>query len=176
MWCRSKLKYPIRNAAVEKLYPHGVSVACEGSRWYENDFRRSHPRVNVITNITGYRDARQIWAHALADWNGFDIWSYIHSHDLPVNPLYELGYQRTTCWSCPLVNPFHLMQSRRQHPELWNLVADVDIQGFEGAGRDLLPTETPLSHGPPALFAFSLCPGGRAPARALTQPAGKDLT
>ncbi|GAA4215769.1 phosphoadenosine phosphosulfate reductase family protein [Microbispora amethystogenes] len=144
MWCRSKLKYPIRNGAVERLYPDGVPIAFEGSRWYENDFRRSHPRVNFVTGIEGYRNSQQIWAHAVADWNGFDIWSYIHTYDLPVNPLYGLGYQRTTCWSCPLVNPFHIDQSRRQHPELWSTIDGSRLVGFERAELPLLPTETPF--------------------------------
>jgi phosphoadenosine phosphosulfate reductase len=133
MWCRAELKYPIRSAAVKRLYPKGVAIAFEGSRWYETDFRRSHPRINVITDIDGYEGSRQVWAHPLADWNGFDIWTYIHNEKLPINPLYAKGYQRTTCWSCPLVNPFHRRQSERQHPEKWSEVSLRVISGFEGS-------------------------------------------
>jgi 3'-phosphoadenosine 5'-phosphosulfate sulfotransferase (PAPS reductase)/FAD synthetase len=143
MWCRSAVKYPIRSRAVDKLYPNGVTIAFEGSRWYENDFRRSHPRVNVISGIKGYRGDRQVWAHAIADWNGFDIWSYIYREELPINPLYGLGYQRTTCWSCPLVNPYHLHQSKRQYPGLWAEIDERAVRGFEAA-PEVSPNATPF--------------------------------
>jgi 3'-phosphoadenosine 5'-phosphosulfate sulfotransferase (PAPS reductase)/FAD synthetase len=144
MWCRSELKYPNRNRAVEKLYPDGAPIAFEGSRWYENDFRRSHPRVNFITDIRGYRNSQQVWAHALADWNGFDVWSYIYANRLPINPLYEMGFQRTTCWSCPLVNPYHLQQSKRYRGDLWARIAPFEVAGFEKDQEKRLPTETPF--------------------------------
>lgn len=142
MWCRSELKYPIRNRAVNKVMPNGVTVAFEGSRWYETDFRRSHPRVNNVTNIKGYDRSRQTWAHAVADWNGFDIWGYIYKENLAVNPLYERGFQRTTCWSCPLVNPYHLAQSKKHHPELWETIDEHVVHGFEQPGYE--PTRTPF--------------------------------
>ena len=144
MWCRGDLKYPIRSRAVEHLYPDGVPIAFEGSRWYENDFRRSHPRVNFVTDIKGYRKSQQIWAHAAADWNGFDIWSAMYTFGLPVNPLYEKGFQRTTCWSCPLVNPYHIEQSKRYHGDLWERIDGYRVGGFEEADDRHAPTETPF--------------------------------
>lgn len=144
MWCRGDVKYPIRNRAVERLYPDGAPIAFEGSRWYENDFRRSHPRVNFVTDIKGYRRSQQIWAHACADWNGFDIWSAMYLYGLPVNPLYEQGFQRTTCWSCPLVNPYHIEQSKRYHGDLWERIEAYRVRGFEDDETGHVPTETPF--------------------------------
>lgn len=143
MWCRSQLKYPIRNRAMNKLYPRGVSIAFEGSRWYESDFRRSHPRINVISDIQGYHNARQIWAHALAEWSGFDIWCYIYANKLMVNPLYGMGFQRTTCWSCPLVNPYHVQQSKKYHADKWKAISQFSVTGFEKESSDrCAPTST----------------------------------
>jgi len=116
-WCREILKYPNRDAIVTQLYPENSFVAFEGSRWYENDFRRSHPRV-MLADITGY-SRPHMWAFPLAPWTSLDIWTYVLANKLPVNPLYHLGFQRTTCWVCPLVNPYHVFQSRQLHPELW---------------------------------------------------------
>ncbi len=131
MWCRSQVKYPIRSRAVEKLYPNGVAIAFEGSRWYETDYRRGHPRINEIQDISGYRGSRQRWAHALADWNGLDIWTHIFANKLPVNPLYLKGFQRTTCWMCPLIVPFHTAQSKRQNPTMWARIEGVKFEGLE---------------------------------------------
>jgi 3'-phosphoadenosine 5'-phosphosulfate sulfotransferase (PAPS reductase)/FAD synthetase len=130
MWCRSQVKYPIRSRAVQALYPDGVAIAFEGSRWYETDYRRGHPRVNEIRDIPGYAGGRQRWAHALADWNGLDIWIHMFDNDLPVNPLYLRGFQRTTCWMCPLIVPFHTQQSRRQNPALWARIEKVQLKGL----------------------------------------------
>jgi 3'-phosphoadenosine 5'-phosphosulfate sulfotransferase (PAPS reductase)/FAD synthetase len=130
-WCREKVKVPLKARAVERLYGDSHFIAFEGSRWYENDFRRTHPRVNFAE---GYE--RQIWTHPLAAWSGLDIWMYIFDRQLPVNPMYARGYQRTTCWMCPIVNPFHLWISRRQYPELWRKIdPGVELRAFDGANH-----------------------------------------
>ncbi len=116
-WCRL-IKYANRDRLISELYPPPTRfIAFEGSRCYENDFRRSNPRVELM-RIPGYSRAHY-WARPLAYWNGLDIWTYIYSRSLPVNPLYHLGFQRTTCWLCPIVNPFHLHRSKVLHPGLW---------------------------------------------------------
>ncbi|MCP4370429.1 MAG: phosphoadenosine phosphosulfate reductase family protein [Deltaproteobacteria bacterium] len=128
MWCRSELKYPSRNKAVETVYGDREYIALEGSRKYENDFRRGHPMVNFISDIKGYRNSKQVWLHPLAFWNGFDIWAYIFSHNVKINPLYYKGFHRTTCWMCPLVNPFHLRQSLKYGKELWGGVDELEFE------------------------------------------------
>lgn len=125
-WCRERVKAPLKAAITDELYGADHFVALEGSRWYENDFRRSHPRVNFAT---GYD--RQIWVHPVAPWTGLDVWLHIHRAGLPVNPMYHLGYQRTTCWICPIVNPFHFHTSRTQYPDLWAKVDAAQLRGFD---------------------------------------------
>ena len=98
----------------------------EGSRWYENDFRRSHPRVNFAS---GYE--RQIWVHPIAPWTGLDVWLYIYAEGLKINPMYHKGYQRTTCWMCPLVNPYHIHLSKKQYPEHWKQMEGIRLIGFD---------------------------------------------
>lgn len=134
MWCRSEIKYPVRNRGVEKLFKGKNYIAFEGSRNYENDFRREHPIINLVTNIDGYSNNKQVWIHPLAKWNGFDIWSYLFSNKIKINPLYFKGFQRTTCWICPLVNPFHMAQSKKHCKNLWaqidNFEQPKDLKGF----------------------------------------------
>ena len=44
-----------------------------------------------------------IWkANPLADWTERDIWRYIHTHDLPYNPLHDRGYGSIGCTHCTL--------------------------------------------------------------------------
>jgi 3'-phosphoadenosine 5'-phosphosulfate sulfotransferase (PAPS reductase)/FAD synthetase len=125
-WCRKNIKAPLKEAITQKLYGSNSFVAIEGSRWYENDFRRSHPRLNWISD---YKN--QIWAHPIASWTGLDVWTYITANRLPLNPLYEMGFQRTTCWLCPIVNPFHFELSKKRYPSLWQRVDERSLVGFE---------------------------------------------
>jgi 3'-phosphoadenosine 5'-phosphosulfate sulfotransferase (PAPS reductase)/FAD synthetase len=127
-WCRKYIKAPLKSELTSRLYGDSHFVAFEGSRWYENDFRRSHPRVNFAQ---GYD--KQIWVHPLAEWTGLDVWLYIFSEGLRINPMYFRGFQRTTCWLCPIVNPFHLHMSKTQYPELWKTIEGLRLQGFDNA-------------------------------------------
>lgn len=36
----------------------------------------------------------------LADWSSRDVWRYIKEHDIPYNPLYDLGYGSIGCRPC----------------------------------------------------------------------------
>ena len=125
-WCRKYIKAPLKAEVTDRLYGTQHFVAFEGSRWYENDFRRSHPRVNFAK---GYE--KQVWTHPIAPWTGLDVWLYIEAERLPVNPMYRKGYQRTTCWLCPIVNPFHLETSKRQYPDLWKQIEGLKLLGFD---------------------------------------------
>lgn len=36
----------------------------------------------------------------LADWTWSDVWSYVHEHDLPYNPLHDAGFPSVGCTHC----------------------------------------------------------------------------
>lgn len=38
----------------------------------------------------------------IIDWTDADVWDYIRSEHIPVNPLYERGFQRVGCIGCPM--------------------------------------------------------------------------
>lgn len=125
-WCRAEFKLKLKNKGTEEIYKGNEFVAFEGSRWYENDFRRRHPKVNFISSYP-----HQVWIHPIAEWNAYDIWLYLFKEKLPINPMYFKGFQRTTCWLCPIVNPIHLYYSQKQYPELWNRVRECRLDAFE---------------------------------------------
>ena len=39
--------------------------------------------------------------HIIFDWNKDRVFKYIDEHELPLNPLYSMGYSRVSCWFCP---------------------------------------------------------------------------
>ena len=36
----------------------------------------------------------------LLHWTWKNVWSYIHTHDVPYNPLHDRGYPSIGCWPC----------------------------------------------------------------------------
>ena len=133
-WCRLNFKKELKNIGTKEIYKGNDFIACEGSRWYENDFRRRHTKINFINDYQ-----HQVWIHPLAEWTSFDIWMYIFSNNLPINPMYFKGFQRTTCWLCPIVNPFHLKCSKNTYPELWNKINMCKLEAFGDDTTNDLP-------------------------------------
>ncbi|RAZ12576.1 hypothetical protein DK853_52575, partial [Klebsiella oxytoca] len=38
----------------------------------------------------------------IVDWTDRDVWEYIRSERLPMNPLYDMGFFRVGCIGCPM--------------------------------------------------------------------------
>ena len=38
----------------------------------------------------------------IVDWDDTDVWDYIASEKIPVNPLYGCGFSRVGCIGCPM--------------------------------------------------------------------------
>lgn len=55
-------------------------------------------------------------ANPIIDWAHQDIWGYIHSEKLPVNPLYQCNFSRVGCIGCPLAADKRWTEFRR-YPE-----------------------------------------------------------
>lgn len=132
-WCRVDFKKELKEKATKDIYKGEDFLACEGSRWYENDFRRRHPKIQYLKDYK-----YQLWTHPIAEWTYFDVWVYLLTQNLPINPIYYKGFQRTTCWLCPIVNPFHLGCSRKYYPELWKQIKHCRLEAFgDDKSKDL---------------------------------------
>lgn len=46
--------------------------------------------------------ASRTFLHPIIDWTDDDVWEYIKSRNLVVNPLYSRGYRRVGCILCPM--------------------------------------------------------------------------
>ena len=133
-WCRVKYKRELKIKAVRDIYGKKEFVAYEGSRWYENDFRRRHPKIQILKDYP-----YQLWAHPIAEWTYMDVWIYLLENKISINPMYYKGYQRTTCWMCPIVNPFHLLCSKKQYPNLWEQIKECEISSAEDSSYKEFP-------------------------------------
>lgn len=133
-WCRNDFKEKLKNTGTNDIYHNTDFVAAEGSRWYESDYRRRFPKVDYIK-----RYKYQVWIHPISEWTSFDIWIYLMEHKITMNPIYLKGFQRTTCWLCPVVNPFHILCSQKYYPELWEKIPECRLDAFDNDETNDLP-------------------------------------
>ena len=91
-----------------------------GVRWAESTNRKKNRGlVNIgnrkdrsVTLNNDNDDTRLMVEHCyrkqktvlnpIIDWDDADVWEYIHTNNLPYNPLYDKGYKRIGCIGCPM--------------------------------------------------------------------------
>ena len=92
-----------------------------GVRWAESVKRKNNrgvyenftanPEKKIILNNDNDDNRRLFESCALkgkricnpiVDWTDRDVWDYIRSERLPMNPLYEMGFYRVGCIGCPM--------------------------------------------------------------------------
>lgn len=92
-----------------------------GVRWAESVKRRNNrgvyenftanPEKKIILNNDNDDNRRLFESCALkgkricnpiVDWTDRDVWEYIRSERLPMNPLYDMGFFRVGCIGCPM--------------------------------------------------------------------------
>lgn len=61
---------------------------------YDND-------ESVKTVYTCFR-TNKVMVNPIINWKEEDVWRYISSEKIPINPLYECGYTRVGCIGCPM--------------------------------------------------------------------------
>ena len=81
----------------------------EGRGIYES-FAREKGKKIILNNDND--DRRQLFescrirskhiCNPIIDWSDHDVWDYIRSEKIPVNPLYEKGFFRVGCIGCPM--------------------------------------------------------------------------
>lgn len=87
-----------------------------GVRWEESISRRKNRGIyetgrKVILNNDN-DDRRRLFENCrlqskrvcnpIVDWTDRDVWDYIESENIPLNPLYQCGFSRVGCIGCPL--------------------------------------------------------------------------
>lgn len=101
---------------------------------YEAIAKRSNDRV-ILTNDND--DRRQLFETCMArrkatcnpiiDWTDADVWDYIRSERIPVNPLYQCGHSRVGCIGCPMAG----LKIRRKEFADYPKYRDAYIRAFD---------------------------------------------
>jgi len=91
-WCCKVFKFsPLSIFAREKKILSYIT----GLRSEENKRRSKYKKKDKNHQISANR------INPILDWSKQEVWSYIRKYNLPVNPLYNLGFNRIGCWPCP---------------------------------------------------------------------------
>lgn len=104
---------PDRCCHIRKTIP--LREALAGYSAWVTGLRRDQSPQRAHTPIIS-RDARTglIKIAPFAKWSGERVWSYLRAHDLPYNPLHDIGYPSIGCWTCTqAVAPDNTMRSGR---------------------------------------------------------------
>ncbi len=90
---------PDRCCHIRKTIP--LRDALAGVDAWVTGLRRDQSAARAATPIIS-RDRRNgsIKIAPFANWREDQVWAYIRRHDLPVNPLYAMGYPSIGCWPC----------------------------------------------------------------------------
>ena len=57
----------------------------------------------------------------IIDWTDQDVWDYIASEHVPVNPIYKCGYSRVGCIGCPMAGTEARQSEFAKYPKYRNL-------------------------------------------------------
>uniref|UniRef100_A0AAU8B7H7 Reductase n=1 Tax=Dulem virus 33 TaxID=3145751 RepID=A0AAU8B7H7_9CAUD len=63
----------------------------------------------------------------IIDWTDEDVWDYIESEHIPVNPLYQCGFPRVGCVGCPLAG----RETQQREFAYWPAYQDMYIAAFD---------------------------------------------
>ena len=132
--------------AVFKETSGGGRYIATGVRWAESPRRKSTHGIYEIKHKDPKRriilandndDRRQLFetcmrrrsavCNPIIDWSDEDVWDYIRSERIPVNPLYQCGYSRVGCIGCPLAS----IKRRRKELADYPKYRDAYIRAFD---------------------------------------------
>ncbi|MDQ3587683.1 MAG: phosphoadenylyl-sulfate reductase [Actinomycetota bacterium] len=81
----------------------GLERGLEAAEAWITGVRREQSPTRAGVELVERDEKRGMWKYnPLADWTEGDVWSYIHEHDLPYNPLHDRGYASIGCAPCTL--------------------------------------------------------------------------
>jgi phosphoadenosine phosphosulfate reductase len=90
---------PDRCCDVRKVQPQRAFLA--GYQAWITGVRRDQASTRRVTPIVGWDAPAGLAKIApLAAWTEGQVWSYIRDHDIPYNPMHDLGYPSIGCTPC----------------------------------------------------------------------------
>jgi len=131
-WCCKVYKF---SPFEEYARRTGIRAYITGLRKEENSKRKSYK----MDDKNHFFTSNQI--NPILNWSEDEIYSYIHKYNLPINPLYKLGFKRVGCWPCPFKSREEWKLIEKNFPEKYDLLQKTlqhILKDCEGIGiRDL---------------------------------------
>ncbi len=112
-WCCKVCKMAPTKRAINELFGGSTDVLI-GLRRVESGDRMRRGSIWRSRWVLGERGVS-----AIHDWPTLLVWLYLFREGAPVNPLYEMGFDRIGCWLCPSADIADFEATARIHPELW---------------------------------------------------------
>lgn len=115
-WCCSVMKTTVFRRKMKELHDTNVQpkvVVFEGVRADESVRRESYNRIGVNVKHTNLINCRAIFR-----WNNSEIFLYLFSRDVELNPAYRMGLTRVGCGVCPFASDWSEYLIRRLYPEI----------------------------------------------------------
>ena len=115
-WCCSVMKTTVFRRTMKEL--HGTEIqpkvaVYEGVRADESSRRESYSRIGANVKHPNLINCRPIFR-----WNNSEIFLYIFSRGIELNPAYKMGLTRVGCGVCPFASDWSEYLIRRIYPEI----------------------------------------------------------
>jgi len=132
-WCQDRLKERPLRQYINTLLRGSLRREAQEEAGGSSQQSCSSPPITVIDGIREdesparrkrnpmepHRSGKWNIEHIVFDWGKEEIFNYLAKHRLPINPLYEMGYSRVSCWFCPFTPVADNRLLRSTHPEFY---------------------------------------------------------
>lgn len=109
-WCCPTIKYP---QIAEYDRKNNIKYMITGLRKSESPIRTKYEIIGINPMIPNVKEFNPI-----IDWSEKDVFGYIKNHNLPLNPIYNLGFKRNGCVICPYKKISEINKYKAIEPEL----------------------------------------------------------
>lgn len=107
----------IRKVAPFKRALAGLAAYVTGQRRDQNPATRADLPIVQVDPVFSNLTSRIIKFNPLANWSADEVWRYIRQHDVPHNPLHDLGFRSIGCEPC--TRPTHPGEHEREGRWWW---------------------------------------------------------
>ncbi len=115
-WCCSVMKTTVFRRTMKELHNTETQpkvVVYEGVRADESNRRESYDRIGVNVKHPNLINCRAIFR-----WNNSEIFLYMFSRGIELNPAYRMGLTRVGCGVCPFASDWSEYLIRRIYPDI----------------------------------------------------------
>lgn len=115
-WCCSVMKTTVFRRTMKELHNTDVQpkvAVYEGVRADESTRRESYNRIGVNVKHPNLINCRAIFR-----WNNSEIFLYLFSRGIELNPAYRMGLTRVGCGVCPFASDWSEYLIRRIYPDI----------------------------------------------------------